>query len=70
MTDTATRIVADAVEGLAVLDAQIEAMREQKKGLGVAIAQALEQRKPLARIVAAAAERKPRKSRSNGDTPS
>lgn len=67
MSDTAIStetIVRDAEAALEVLDHQIAQMREQKKGLGEAIAQTLENRKPLARIVAAA---KGRKSRSNGD---
>jgi prefoldin subunit 5 len=50
----ADAIVADAGRALDVIDHQIAQMREQRKGLGEAIAQALQARKPLARIVAAA----------------
>ena len=71
MTDTFAptpeRLAAQAAESLRVIDEQIDAMREQKRGLGVAIAQALESRKPLARMVAAAAPRTRKSPKSNGD---
>lgn len=70
--DTTDRITEQAREGLVVIDDQIEAMRQQREGLRVAIADALERRKPLARIVAAMEPRKPRTRKavtaeSNGD---
>jgi hypothetical protein len=76
MTDTTTHVAQSAEEitreaanALTVLDRHIAQMREQKRGLGEAIAQALESRKPLARIVAAAEPRTPRsrKAASNGE---
>jgi hypothetical protein len=71
MTDTVTpdAIIEQARDALEVIDTQVAAMREQKRGLGEAIAQALESRKPLARIVAAAEPRTPRsrKAASNGE---
>jgi len=68
MSDTVTpnSIINQAHEALDLLDDQIHAMREQKRGLGEAIAEALERRKPLARIVAAAQPRQ-RRAQANGE---
>ena len=63
---TADEIVADATSALAMIDDQIADRRRSKHELGVEIAQLLEQRKPLARIVAAAKPRQ-RKAEANGD---
>ena len=73
MSDTETmtphRLIEQARESLRVIDDQIDEMRERRERLRVDIAQALEDRKPLARIVAASEPRKARrpKSADNGD---
>jgi len=66
MSDTATRIVSDAADALRALDERIAIARSDKLGLSQLIADLLEQRKPLARIVAAAQPRQ-RKAQANGD---
>jgi len=68
MSDTVTpdAIIEQARDALDAIDNQIAAMRQQKRGLGQAIAIALESRKPLARIVAAAEPRASRRQ-SNGE---
>jgi len=52
--DTAERIVAEAIEALDVIDARIAQARSDKLGLNQNIADLIEQRKPLSRIVNAA----------------
>jgi hypothetical protein len=52
--DTADRIVAEARDELAAIDARIAQARSDKLGLNQAIADLIEQRKPLSRIVNAA----------------
>jgi hypothetical protein len=66
MTDTATRIVTDAVDALRALDDRIAIARSDKLGLNQLIADLLKERKPLARIVAAANPRQ-RKAQANGE---
>lgn len=64
ITHSADEIVASAEAGLEILDRQIAQMRQQKKDIGAGIVQALEARKPLARIVSAA---RGRQTKSNGE---
>lgn len=64
---TADEIVTDATSALAMIDDQIADRRRSKHELGVEIAQLLEDRKPLARIVAAAAPRTRKSPKTNGD---
>jgi mRNA-degrading endonuclease RelE of RelBE toxin-antitoxin system len=52
--DTAERIVSEAQEELEKLDARIAQARSDKLGLNQNIADLIEQRKPLSRIVNAA----------------
>jgi hypothetical protein len=52
--DTAERIVAEAAEALRAIDADIARARSDKLGLNQNIADLIEQRKPLSRIVNAA----------------
>jgi hypothetical protein len=52
--DTTERIVTEAADALADIDARIARARSDKLGLNQLIADLIEQRKPLARIVNAA----------------
>lgn len=59
---TADSIVADATKALDDLDALIARLRGQKANINKSIALAIEERKPLARIVSAAKGRQPKES--------
>lgn len=61
---TTAELVANAESALAMLDNQIADRRQSKADLSAEIAQLLEDRKPLARIVSAAKGRQPK---ANGD---
>lgn len=64
-TTHADRLVAEALEALEGIDNTIAELRAEKKRLGANVADLIEQRKPLARIVSAARGR----AKGNGDEP-
>jgi len=65
-TFTPEAIIEQAREALAAIDEKIAFQRTTRRNLGTQIASLLEDRKPLARIVAAAQPRQ-RKAQANGD---